>query len=96
MNLSKAEIDILIAIHRLQPVTRAGLQSYLNREPGHLAELMDLGLIYREKWSPPKLDYGPQKTGKRPYLYKVTPRAERAVEALAQAFELIDQLEDEA
>jgi hypothetical protein len=106
MILSRAQIEVLAALHVMQPTTVNALLTYLGQIPTNgcsaLIELVRLGLVERYKWSPPEIaitenmraGFEPMpvgKFGKRPYLYQLTPATETAGKYLHLALQSITE-----
>jgi DNA-binding MarR family transcriptional regulator len=106
MKLTRAQIEMLAALHVMQPATVTALLTYIGRHcdtgSDSLQQLVRLGLAEREKWTPPEVEITdamrrgfepmPQgKTGKRPYLYTLTPAARAAAFYLHQALQALEE-----
>lgn len=102
MKLTTAQIEVLVALHKLAPVSVGALGIYFGHEPhAPLRQLCDAGLVQRYKWQPPKLTreqalHARSRVGKRPYLYELAPGAAAAAEHLATAFDLLNGQENDA
>jgi len=95
-----AEIETLICLFKMQPATVSLVEiargTATSSVPGMLRRLIEKGLAHREK-SPPQpsltaeektgFTAGQLRLGKRPYLYRLTPKGERIAHWLNLASE---------
>lgn len=94
--MNRSQIEVLAALHDLQPTTVDALNFYLHGKPDYgcnpLDQLLEQGLVTRHKWKPEPVvlteqqrlgfDPSPQsKKGKRPYLYELAPHSADAAAA---------------
>lgn len=106
MTLNRAQIETLAALHVLQPATVSAVQTYLGLPPANgcdaLRQLIGFGLVERRKWQPPDIEITEAmrtglepmphgRTGKRPYLYQLTPAARVAAFYLHKAFQKLPE-----
>jgi len=106
VRLNTSQIETLAALYLLQPATVSAVLNYLGKsltsgsEP--LLQLVRLGLAERKKWQPPDVEITEAmragleeiphgRTGKRPYLYQLTPAADAAGHYLHEALQIIEE-----